>query len=990
MKEMRSSRILALPLVLLLVLLVLLQPTAVHAKSKKNKSGQSPHHGDSASSSSSSSSSSSPSSSSAGSAQGSLEEAKPKSGDGGGQHFAMEPQDQTAVVGSRVTLPCRVMEKVGALQWTKDDFGLGQHRNLSGFERYSMVGSDEEGDFSLDIYPLMLDDDAKYQCQVGPGPQGEQGIRSRFAKLTVLVPPEAPRITQGDYLVTTEDREIELECVSTGGKPAAEITWIDGLGNVLSKGIEYVKEPLADSRRVTARSILKLAPKKEHHNTTFTCQAQNTADRTYRSAKLLLEVKYAPKVAVSVVGGALAGGKIPEGAEVILSCQADANPHELSYRWFVNDELMAGDFTTKMIIHNVTRQYHDALVKCEVANAVGKSEESATLDISFGPVFRQRPVSVEADLGATVSLRCEVAGNPTPEIEWISENSDMVVGREPELKRKVSSETAGRYFCKAVVNGFPEIGAEATVYVKRAPIITSHKVQFGGVGGRVKIDCLAFSIPKAEHILWSFEGKIINMSSADPDIYIFEEHHLPEGVRAALIIRDSRATHFGRYNCTVLNSYGGDSLVITLLREPTSIPLFLVVMGAVFCVALVLMVVMVVVVYRKRRSRKKPMPADVIPEASRGGDKLTELKGELRAKAFDADYSEAGDGLAISLAPAPLPDVQMKGATLGVPLAGPVKFDERFAGDFAGERYSRQCHLKNLRNQQEPAFKGAPPTANGYAHYFEYALDYSPPGGEGASAASVASAASAGASAGGGAKAKGGAMNSATLPHSAAAAAVGGGSNGGGGVASLPRNQRHDLQQSQQANGFLGQPLLQNGIDSRFSAIYGNPYLRTSSSLLPPLPPPSTANPAATPAPPPYHATRHAHNHAHGHNHAHLANGGLKHFAGGAVITTSPVGNPNGAGSGGGGGGGVGGSTPSGPGGVAAGGSVSGSSSNLTASSNTLAATPLTASGGGGVGGAGGGGGGQGGQCAQSPSGQFILSNNGKGHTQKGPLATHV
>lgn len=69
-----------------------------------------------------------------------------------------------------------------------------------------------------------------------------------------------------------------------------QITWIDGLGNVLTTGIDYMKEPLPDSRRVTAKSILKLTPKKEHHNTTFTCQAQNTADRTYRSAKLLLEV----------------------------------------------------------------------------------------------------------------------------------------------------------------------------------------------------------------------------------------------------------------------------------------------------------------------------------------------------------------------------------------------------------------------------------------------------------------------------------------------------------------------------------------------------------------------------------------------------------------------------------------------------------------------------------------------------------------------------
>ncbi|KAH8291688.1 hypothetical protein KR018_005602 [Drosophila ironensis] len=976
MKKMRQKTLLLLAPCIVLLILLLLQP--VQAKKNKNKSNQNQnqHHSDSGSSSSSS-----------GSSSASQDENKPKSGDSGGQHFAMEPQDQTAVVGSRVTLPCRVMEKVGALQWTKDDFGLGQHRNLSGFERYSMVGSDEEGDFSLDIYPLMLDDDAKYQCQVGPGPQGEQGIRSRFAKLTVLVPPEAPKIQQGDYLVTTEDREIELECVSAGGKPAAEITWIDGLGNVLTKGIEYVKEPLADSRRITAKSILKLAPKKEHHNTTFTCQAQNTADRTYRSAKLLLEVKYAPKVTVSVVGGALAGGKIPEGAEVILSCQADANPHELSYRWFINDELMTGDFTTKMvsyqrpisqiqsitslftpqIIHNVTRQYHDAIVKCEVVNAVGKSEESETLDISFGPVFRQRPVSVEADLGATVSMRCEVAGNPTPEIEWINENNDQVVGRTPELKLKVTGETAGRYFCKAVVNGFPEIGAEATVYVKRAPIITSHKVQFGGVGSRVKIDCLAFSIPKAEHILWSFEGKVINMSSADPDIYIFEEHHLPEGVRAALIIRDSKASHFGKYNCTVMNSYGGDSLVITLLREPGNIPVLLVVMGSMFSVAIILMIVMIIVVYRKRRSRKKPMPADVIPEASRGGDKLNELKSELRSKAYDVEYSEAGsDGLAINLNQAPMPDVQMKGATLGVPLAGPVKFDERFSGDFGGagtgDRYNRQCHIKNLKNQQETSYKESP-QANGYAHYFEYALDYSPPGEM---------------------SGKSKAMSSATLPHSAVSVAAGGATSlgaGGGGTssgASLPRHQRHELQQSQQ-NGFLGQPLLQNGIDSRFSAIYGNPYLRTNSSLLPPLPPPSTANPAATPAPPPYHAARH------GHGHGHHMNGGLKHYGPGpgasAVLNTSPLANLSGVGAGNGsgvGGNGNGGSSTAvslGGGGVP-GGSVSGSSSNLTASSNTLAATPQTSVGGG--------------QCAQSPSGQFILPNNGKGHTQKGPLATHV
>lgn len=63
------------------------------------------------------------------------------------QKFAMEPQDQTAIVGSTVTLPCRVVNRVGSVQWTRDDFALGNHRNLSDYVRYSMTGSDEEGEF---------------------------------------------------------------------------------------------------------------------------------------------------------------------------------------------------------------------------------------------------------------------------------------------------------------------------------------------------------------------------------------------------------------------------------------------------------------------------------------------------------------------------------------------------------------------------------------------------------------------------------------------------------------------------------------------------------------------------------------------------------------------------------------------------------------------------------------------------------------------------
>lgn len=66
------------------------------------------------------------------------------------------------------------------------------------------------------------------------------------------------------------------------------------------------------------------------------------------------------------------------------------------------------------------------------------------------------------------------------------------------------------------------------------------------------------------------------------------------------------------------------------------------------------------------------------------------------------------------------------------------------------------------------------------------------------------------------------------------------------GTTNLPLNDLNDLHLSPSTNlpnGNIG------GIDPRFSATYGNPYLRNSNVG---LPAPHTAIPAATPAPPPY------------------------------------------------------------------------------------------------------------------------------------------
>lgn len=87
------------------------------------------------------------------------------------------------------------------------------------------------------------------------------------------------------------------------------------------------------------------------------------------------------QVVVSVVPNT-SSHMLIEGSDAKLVCQADANPPALSFRWFFNQELKFPPNPYEFIIQNVSRRYHDSIVKCEARNTVGKSEDSQTLEVT--------------------------------------------------------------------------------------------------------------------------------------------------------------------------------------------------------------------------------------------------------------------------------------------------------------------------------------------------------------------------------------------------------------------------------------------------------------------------------------------------------------------------------------------------------------------------------------------------------------------------------
>ncbi len=238
---------------------------------------------------------------------------------------------------------------------------------------------------------------------------------------------------------------------------------MDNEGNTVTKGIAYSTQPLSDGKRSNAVSKWTLVASKEFDGQTLTCRSENPALKQPAKASIRLEVKYAPDVQLKV-----SSAQIIVGEDIEITCEATGNPNQLLYKWFKNDEIIIGDHDKILVLQKVTKELNGQVISCEVSNTVGSGKAKHTLDISYGPSFKSAMDSVYgAELGQDVRLKCEVDGNPKPDITWLMLGSSNVLNTGPELTiRQMTNEKVGKYICRASVKGFPEISAQLFVFIK--------------------------------------------------------------------------------------------------------------------------------------------------------------------------------------------------------------------------------------------------------------------------------------------------------------------------------------------------------------------------------------------------------------------------------------------------------------------------------------------------------------------------------------------
>ncbi|XP_053460251.1 poliovirus receptor isoform X2 [Nycticebus coucang] len=243
------------------------------------------------------------------------------------------------LLGNSVTLPCHLQPlepgvQVTQVTWMRQELA-GQPSSLAVFHPargpwYSDPGrlefvakSTDLLNASLVVSQLRVEDEANYTCQFATFPQGSS---SNSTWLRVLVQPQNTAEPQMEppSLFTSEPVPV-ARCMSTGGRPAAQITWSSHLNGTVNNS--QVVGPLPGT--FTVISFLTVVPSSQVDGKNITCRVDHESFKEPQLLPVNLTVFYPPEVSISGYDGKWYLNQ----REANLTCNVRSNPEPTSYNW---------------------------------------------------------------------------------------------------------------------------------------------------------------------------------------------------------------------------------------------------------------------------------------------------------------------------------------------------------------------------------------------------------------------------------------------------------------------------------------------------------------------------------------------------------------------------------------------------------------------------------------------------------------------------------
>ncbi|XP_064932171.1 nectin-3 isoform X2 [Columba livia] len=313
----------------------------------------------------------------------------------------------TAVWGKKVALKCiiDVNETITQVSWEKihgkssqtiavhhPEYGIsvqGEYQGRVSFKNYSLT------DATIVLRNVSFSDAGEYICKAVTFPLGNT---QSSTTVTVLVEPIVSLTKGPGPLIDGANRTVAATCTAATGKPAAEIEWEGGLGEMESSSTLFPNET------VTVVSQYMIVPTRFARGRRITCIVRHPALEKEMRYTHVLDIQYAPEVSITGYDGNWFIGR----ENVQLRCNADANPLPMEFMWTRLD----GQWPEGLLSVNNTLQFSNPLTYnytgtyiCKVTNALGQKSDQKTIYILDVPFKQTSSVAVAgAVIGAVLAL----------------------------------------------------------------------------------------------------------------------------------------------------------------------------------------------------------------------------------------------------------------------------------------------------------------------------------------------------------------------------------------------------------------------------------------------------------------------------------------------------------------------------------------------------------------------------------------------------------
>uniref|UniRef100_A0A0N8CD86 Down syndrome cell adhesion molecule n=1 Tax=Daphnia magna TaxID=35525 RepID=A0A0N8CD86_9CRUS len=508
------------------------------------------------------------------------------------QYFTERPQNTSVREGQMAVLRCKVGNQQGRAQWTKDGFALGFERTIPSFPRYTIMGSEEQGEHNIRIENATLDDDAEYQCQVGP--RGLSKPIRADAQLTVLIPPSSVEIVDyvaGSRIMSREGEELLLQCLVRNAKPAAEIVWFKRNVEIKSERIENTTSDAELPRRFDTRSKLTIRAQPDDNEADYICEARHPALIAPKRASVALNIQYPPGPPEII--GYTEGETVRMGQEVKLECISRGGNPLAQIVWYKNEVKIDHAYETtgresrNVHIFRAEASDNNARFRCEASNALTTTPMKAeiTLTVHFAP--KQLTVKVRPEKlrpGQMVTITCESdSSNPVSRLTWLRGNGQVIqpagnstvpgaysgIVSKSTLQMEVTPELHGVVITCQATNGIgPQIHDAITLEVLYKPQFQQPSDYSVDVieGEPAIVNLTARANPSEMTYKWFRDGTAIKqLKEANAYDRITFDGPL---LNLTVVRRDDK----GEYKCDATNAEGSRSHTVRLnVQYPASI-----------------------------------------------------------------------------------------------------------------------------------------------------------------------------------------------------------------------------------------------------------------------------------------------------------------------------------------------------------------------------------------------------------------------------------